>query len=139
VAVELKGTSASGVPARVSLYYRPRVANHQWTEEMNSSLVSLLNMAASSGLVNNPDYITEEELAKLGREGKLAFPEDMFPEYTPLNDPVIGEPCTPGEALDQATSARQATAGRSCLERSSTPRRVTSFFVRRAMGWSVRC
>jgi hypothetical protein len=107
VAVHLKGTTATtGKPASVDGYL---VVPGASPFVLNNAAQWVLSWVADHGLAANPSHITDEELARLGRQGRLPLADMSGPNVPPppihvLNAPgdppgdKLGTACTPGEA-----------------------------------------
>jgi Carboxypeptidase regulatory-like domain len=97
LSVHLSGTTSTGLAIRVSVHLDTPEPGLFATPVADSGLRTLLNQAASSGLVADPNHIDERELLRLWKQG-------LLPEYPGIGDvedgalpagEIIGSRCDP--------------------------------------------
>ncbi len=112
LALTLSGQSERGVPVYASAYFDtpPNPALAQPVD--SQAFRQLLNDVVARGLVADPRHVTEEELYRLAREGKIVFPlpstqtahtvvETGAPKLAAVQpaagEDIIGQPCAVGD------------------------------------------
>lgn len=98
VSVDLHGSLSDGTPAVVTLYHQFVRASGREFPLTRPSLLNAINDAAQSGLLQNPNYVTEEEILSLLRQGKIPDPNlggDPPPQLLSSTTISAGEPCSP--------------------------------------------
>lgn len=100
LSLHLEGSSASGFSVELNLHRPiPRLGAAHELPLLDQDLLAALNGAAAQGLLTDPNSVTEEELARVSREG-YSFQLQQLPGVGEDVQPVPlvseGEPCVPG-------------------------------------------
>lgn len=105
-AVHFSG-SAGSAQALVDAYFEVRANAERSSRESDPAILTLLNRAALEGLVDDPLRITEQDLERLAREGRLPYPtvstsgtalSQLRPfGITTTTADLLGKDCRPGE------------------------------------------
>ncbi|UCD51781.1 MAG: redoxin domain-containing protein, partial [Phycisphaerales bacterium] len=137
VGVSLSGQGQQGKLARASAYFTVRRNPVMTRPVYDQALRQLLNQIAAQGLVSDPFHITDEDLYRLTRQRKIAFPVppsappslqaarvraaslpncDMTPCQPDPDNPnkCVGKPCVPGDTPPRPGLSCQVT-GEWCI------------------------
>lgn len=114
--VLLTGQGQWNVPAYASAYFEVQPNPILMHSVDDPAMRELLNLIVAQGLVNDPLHITDEDLYRLAREGKIVPPtfarQGRAASSVILqadHDEIIGTPCQPGDTPPRPGMSCQAT------------------------------
>jgi len=107
VGISLMGQGSQGKPAFASVYFDVQT-NPLMAQPVNDpALAQLLNQVVSQNLVADPMHVTDEDLYRLAREGKITFPISLAPAAATQTtadkvklasgEDIIGQVCAEGD------------------------------------------